>query len=114
MKSMTENIHIIMVIIICACLLQSAAAKASESPEGTIVMVKGGNLWTHDLATGKEKKLTTDGTCDAPQVSPDSRFILCWFPLGGQSSKIFIYTLDGSAARVFTGGNSPCWDTQKK
>ena len=55
-------------------------------------------LWVYDVATGEALRLTNEAVAWAPVWTPDSRFILFGWNVGGESYEMYSVPADGSGA----------------
>lgn len=89
------------------------------SPDGRkIVLRRGGKLFTHDIASGKEKVISPDDweKCSGPSWSPDSASI-AFALLGDGSNALYIVSADGGIPRKIydkQGACQPHWSPSGK
>ncbi|MGV8121441.1 MAG: TolB family protein [Candidatus Xenobiia bacterium LiM19] len=65
-------------LFLSGAILAMAAAfgESRYEPGGFIVFVKGGDIWKYEVKKESETRLTHDGTCENPRVSPDGKSVI--------------------------------------
>jgi Tol biopolymer transport system component len=106
-----------------ALLLASVGATPQMAPTETkLVIVRGGNLWRLDPATGATTQLTTSGDCSEPAFSPDRQRLVYVRTVGDtyadQATYLWVLDIATGKARRLSGANkshvSPRWSPDGK
>lgn len=53
-----------------------AARREQEGPFGRMAFIRDGDVWIYDFESGEETRLTEDGTCSSPDLSPDGKRVV--------------------------------------
>src|SRR4051812_4095212 len=112
---MTMRTYVVRAVVVAAsvllvsCQVLNRAPSATESAQGRIAWPKDGDLWTYDLATGKQAKITNlpgGAAITGASWSPDGTRVVYsqfWRRANERASgaDLFVANADGSNPQIF-------------